>query len=62
MLKSQDVEYIKYGLFLLRTFTASEEVSKQDFENIINYGTLEIFLNILSQTDNLNIFVTFKLL
>jgi hypothetical protein len=58
MIQSNDIEYIKYGLFLLRSYTASE--NNDNIQNILNLNILETFLHILKNTGDINIIVSYN--
>jgi hypothetical protein len=55
MIQSDEIEYIKYGLFLLRSYTATE--TKIKIQEILNLGLFERLSVLLNNTDNLNIAV-----
>jgi hypothetical protein len=60
MIQSTDIEYIKYGLYLLRSYTASND--KKDLKKLLNHGVLETFLILLNHTDDITIVVIMSLI
>lgn len=57
-MKSDDINYIKFGIHLMKIYLSQND-SPSNIEEIIQHGLLEIYIDILSRTEELPIIVIF---